>query len=183
VLAREPVEGRTLPKFKNVVLTIVAAVAGGLCRPRPTFSRRPAGRLYVSSISADQVTAIDMATDQIVRTYPVSGGPQRIAVHGAGDELYIASQAVGLEVLDLTTGTHTAVAGVGAGGVGLALSPDEQQLYVTRPPSGELIIVDRASRQVVKTLDGLSSPRNVAFTADGRVALVTGEGNVVYFIR
>jgi YVTN family beta-propeller protein len=142
-----------------------------------------AHRLYVSSIFANQVTALDMATNQIVRTYPVSGGPQRIAVHSGGDELYIASQAVGLEVLDLATGTHTPVAGVGAGGVGLALSPDEEQLYVTRPPSGELIIVDRASRQVVKTLDGLSSPRNVAFTADGRVALVTGEGNVVYFIR
>lgn len=142
-----------------------------------------AQRLYVSSISANQITALDMATDGRLRSYAVAGGPQRIAVHSTGDELYVASQAVGLEVLDLTTGAHTAVAGVGTGAVGLALSPDEQQLYITRPPSGELIIVDRASRQVVKVIDGLASPRNVAFGANGRVALVTGEGGVVYFLR
>ena len=142
-----------------------------------------AQRLYVSSISADHVTAIDMVTNQIIRTYDVAAGPQRIAVHAAGDELYIASQAVGLEVLNLNTGVHTPVPGVSPGAVGLALSPDEEQLYVTRPPAGELVIVNRANRQVVKVFDGLASPRNVAFADSGRVALVTGEGDVVYFLR
>jgi len=140
-------------------------------------------RVYVSSIFADRVSAVGAATNQIERTYAVAGMPQRIAVNRTGDELYVASEAVGLEVLDLASGVHTPVTGVGTGAVGLALSPDEQVLYVTRPPNGELVIVDRASRQVVKTLSGLARPRNVAFAADGRVALVTGEGGVVYFIR
>lgn len=140
-------------------------------------------RVYVSSIFANQVTALNPVTNAVLRTYPVAGGPQRIALHDTGDELYIASQSVGLEVLDLATGAHTAVTGVGAGAVGLALSPDQAQLYVTRPPDGQVIVVDRATRTVVKVLDSLLSPRNVAFTADGRVALVTGEGGVVYFIR
>jgi DNA-binding beta-propeller fold protein YncE len=109
--------------------------------------------------------------------------PQRIAVNRTGNELYIASEAVGLEVLNLASGTHEPVSGVGVGAVGLALSPDEQVLYVTRPPAGELVIVDCVSRQVVKTLSFLSRPRNVAFAANGRVALVTGERGVVYFIR
>ncbi len=142
-----------------------------------------AQRVYVSSIFGNQVTAVSTTTNGIVCTYPVAGGPQRIAVHSAGDELYIASQAVGLEVLDLASGVHTAVAGVAAGAVGLALSPDEQVLYVTNPPAGQLVIVNRASREVLKTLNGLLSPRNVAFAANGRVALVTGEGGLVYFVR
>lgn len=142
-----------------------------------------AQRVYVSSILADRVSAISTTTNQIERTYEVSEMPQRIAVNSTGDELYIASEAVGLEVLDLASGAHDSVPGVGDGAVGLALSPDEQVLYVTRPPAGELVIVDLASRQVLKTLSFLARPRNVAFAANGRVALVTGEGGVVYFIR
>jgi hypothetical protein len=45
------------------------------------------------------------------------------------------------------------------------------------------VIVDRETLQVVKRFSGLARPRNVAFTAEGRVALVTGEGGVVYFVR
>ncbi|UCG88127.1 MAG: YncE family protein [Gemmatimonadota bacterium] len=142
-----------------------------------------AQRVYVSSIFANRVTAINTTTNQIERTYEVAEMPQRIAVNSTGDELYIASEEVGLEVLNLSSGAHTPVPGVGEGAVGLALSPDEEVLYITRPPAGELVIVDRGSRQVVKTFSFLARPRNVAFAVNGRVALVTGEGGVVYFIR
>jgi YVTN family beta-propeller protein len=140
-------------------------------------------RLYVSSISAARVTGINTGTNAVERTYPVGGMPQRIAVSSDGTQLFIASEAVGLEVLDLVTGGRTPVAAVGPGAVGLALSPDEAVIYLTRPPSGELVIVDRETLQVVKRFSGLARPRNVAFSADGRVAIVTGEGGVVYFIR
>jgi YVTN family beta-propeller protein len=142
-----------------------------------------AQRVYVSSIFANRVSAISTTTNQIERTYEVAGMPQRIAVNSTGDRLYIASEAVGLEVLNLASGAHNPVSGVGVGAVGLALSPDEEVVYVTRPPAGQLVIVDCVSWQVVKTLSGLARPRNVAFAADGRVALVTAEGGVVYFIR
>jgi hypothetical protein len=46
-----------------------------------------------------------------------------------------------------------------------------------------LVIVDRATLQVIKRFSGMARPRNVAFSSDGRVALVTGEGGVVYFLR
>ncbi len=140
-------------------------------------------RVFVSSIAANQVTAINTATNAVVRTYPVAGKPQRIAVDSVGATLYIASEAVGLEVLDLVSGARTPVPDVGQGAVGLALSPDEEVLYLTRPPAGEVVIVDRQTLQVLKRFSGLARPRNVAFTVDGRVAIVTGEGGVVYFIR
>jgi YVTN family beta-propeller protein len=142
-----------------------------------------ARRVYVSSISAALVTAINSETNQVVRRYDVAAMPQRIAVNSSGDELYIASETVGLEVLDLASGDRETVPGVGDGAVGLALSPDEQVIYVTRPPDGELVIVDRATRQVVKRFSYLARPRNVTFAVYGRVAIVTGEGGVVYFIR
>ncbi|MGH7663154.1 MAG: YncE family protein [Gemmatimonadaceae bacterium] len=139
--------------------------------------------LYVSSIQESRITEIDTRTNAIIRTYGVSDGPQRIAVSTDGSALYIASQSVGLEILDLNTGRRAPVVGVDPGAVGLALSPDGEQVYVTNPPKGLVHIVDVASRLVVKVLSGLASPRNVAFAAWGTTAIVTGEGNEVYFIR
>ena len=141
------------------------------------------GRLYVSSIRAGTVTALNTSADAVVRTYPVSPSPQRLALAPDGRTLWVATEAVGLEALDLTTGDRTPVAGVSPGAVGLALSPDGTRLYVTNPPFGLVQIVDAASRRVLKTLAGLTSPRNVAFGLRGAAALLTGERGVVYVIR
>lgn len=140
-------------------------------------------KLYVSSIAAATIAAIDLSTNTVVRTYPVSGNPQRIALSPDGQELYIASEAVGLEILDLAAGTRTSVTGVTSGAVGLALSPDGEQIYVTNPPRGLVQIVTRATRQVFRNFGGLGSPRNVAFGAHGTVAVVTDESGYVVFVR
>ena len=141
------------------------------------------GRLYVSSIFAGTITAIDLATNTVVRTYTVSGQPQRLALSPDGRELYIASEAAGLEILDLAAGTRSTVPGVDPGAVGLAISPDGAQLYVTNPPAGRVIVVDRAARQVVRSLTSAGRPRNVAFAAHGTTAIVTDEMGRVLFIR
>ena len=148
------------------------------------LARAPQGdRVYVSSIFADSIYLIDPDVHGVMRGYTVGGQPQRIAVHSQGDELYLATEAVGLEVLNLRNGSHTPVPGVAPGAVGLALSPDEKVLYLTNPPAGDLVIVDRARRQVIKAIHGLGRPRNVAFADHGRVAIVTGEDGFVYFVR
>ena len=97
--------------------------------------------------------------------------------------LYIASEAVGLETLDLAAGTRTTASGVGSGAVGLALSPDGEQLYVTNPPAGLVQIVNRATRAVVGTFNNVGRPRNVAFEPHGTAAIVTDENGRVIFIR
>jgi YVTN family beta-propeller protein len=88
-----------------------------------------------------------------------------------------------LEILDLAAGTRTTVTGVNPGAVGLALTPDGEQIYVTNPPAGVVQVVTRATRQVFRTIPGLGSPRNVAFESHGTVAIVTDEGGRVVFIR
>jgi YVTN family beta-propeller protein len=142
-----------------------------------------ANRLYVSSISGGTVTAIDLATNTVLRTYGVSSGAQRIALSPNATELYIASESVGLEILNLSTGSRAAVSGVFAGAVGLALSPDGGRLFVTNPPAGIVQIVDRASRTVTRTLNNMGRPRNVAFGANGAVAIITDENGRVLFVR
>lgn len=139
--------------------------------------------VYVSSISAGTITTVDAATNTARRTYSVGGGPQRIALSADGAELYIASQQFGLQVLHLADGTVSAVPGVPAGSVGLALSPDDAQLYVTNPPAGTVYIVDRARHQLLRSIAGLGSPRNVAFNQSGTTAVITDERGFVHFVR
>ena len=155
----------------------VGAAANGL-----TISRDGV-YLYVSSIAAAEVTAISTATFSVERTYDVAGMPQRIAVSGDGARLFLASEVEGLSILDLGSGHETLVGAVGPGAVGLALSPDEQVVYLTRPPSNEVVVVDVATQAVVQRFTGLGRPRNVAFGLNGRVALVTGEFGQVYVVE
>jgi DNA-binding beta-propeller fold protein YncE len=161
--------------------TIIAQVATG------PFSNglaldRAAGILYVSSINAGTVTAVNTATNTVARTYTVSAMPQRIALSADGKTLYVANESNGLDILNVATGARTAVTGVDPEAVGLALAPDEKVVYVTNPPRGKVQIVNLATKQVT-TLSGLASPRNVAFGLSGAAALVTGEGNTLYVIR
>ena len=139
--------------------------------------------LYVSSRDAATITAIDADDNTVARSYPVSGKPQRIAVSANNGELYIASEIVGLEILNLATGSRTSVPGVAAAAVGLAQSPDGAEIWVTHPPLGLVTVVDRVAR-TVKRIDEIgASPRNVAFDQSGAVAIITDEGNKVYFVR
>ena len=83
----------------------------------------------------------------------------------------------------LATGAFRTV-DLGAGGYGLAMSPDAAQLYVTVPDLGIVRIVSRTSGAVVGTLAVGQRPRNVAFSRRGDYAVITDEsGGKVFFIR
>jgi YVTN family beta-propeller protein len=139
--------------------------------------------LYVSSLGLATITAINATTNAVVRTYPVGALPQRLALSPDGTELYVASEEHGLEILSVATGTVTIVSVVPAGSVGLALSPDGVQLYVTNPPAGQVHVVDRVTRELVRTYPNMGRPRNVAFDHEGTTAVITDETNFVRFIR
>lgn len=165
-------------RMQRVIHTMqVGRAANGLAL------HEPSGILYVSSRNANRVTAIDIGTYQIVRTYSVSEGPQRIAVSTGGTRLYVANEVWGVDVVDTGTGNITMIPGVLPGAVGLALSPDNEQVYVANPPRGLIQIVDLETSRVVSTIDAAISPRNVTFNSDGSYALVTDESGFVLIIR
>jgi YVTN family beta-propeller protein len=141
------------------------------------------GRLYVSSISAATVSAVDLASNTIARTLSVNWQPQRIALSPNRSTLYVASEGVGVEVIRLNSSERFIVPGVQPGTVGLALSPDGAQLYVTNPPAGQITVVDAPYRRVLTVTGGVFYPRNVAFALNGRAALVTDEYGKLIVIR
>jgi YVTN family beta-propeller protein len=158
----------------NTVITtlFVGAAANGL-------AWNPDGsRLYVSSRDAGTVVAINPATNTITRTYSVGGMPQRLAVAPDGSELYVANEVSGLNVVNVASGTVSSTS-FGTAAYGLSLTPGGKRLYITFPQAGEVRVLNRTTRALVKKLFIGGTPRNVAFGSQG-IALVTNEQAVVF---
>jgi YVTN family beta-propeller protein len=158
----------------NTVITTLAvgAAANGL-------AWSPDGSvLYVSSRDAGTVVAINPATNSITRTYTLGGMPQRLAVAPDGSELYVANEVSGLNVVNVASGAVSRIS-FGTAAYGLGLTPGGNQLYVLLPQAGEVRVLNRVRRTLVKKLSIGGTPRNVAFASDG-TALVTNEQAVVF---
>jgi len=142
------------------------------------------GTVYISSRDAGTVSAFRTSDDHLLHTYTVGGRPQRVSVSPDGATLYAANEDHGLDVVSVATGTATTVAGIDAG-YGLGLTPDGEELWVTSPTEARVYIVDRQSAAVATTVQLAGAmPRNVAFSADGAVGVVTdGNGSVLFLAR
>jgi DNA-binding beta-propeller fold protein YncE len=138
--------------------------------------------VYVSDAAGGSVLEISTTTNTVLRTFAVGGIPQGIVVRGDGSELYVANEWLGLQVWNAVTGTSIATVGLGGGGFGIALSPDESRIVVTQPGLGRVQFVDRATRTVVKAVVTAGMPRRAAFAPDGSVVVVPNEGNWFDFI-
>jgi len=159
--------------------TVITTLAVGSAANGLAFS--PDGTvLYVSSRDAGTVVAVNPLTNAITRTYTLGGMPQRLAVAPDGTELYVANEISGMDVVNVASGVVTSTS-FGTAGYGLGLTPDGTQLYVLLPEAGEVRLLDRVSRAVIKSLFVGGVPRNVTFASDG-TALVTNEAAIV-FIR
>lgn len=170
--------------------TVVDSMAVGSAANGVAFSP-DGGTVYISSRDAGTVTSFRTSDDHQLTVYTVGGRPQRIAVSPDGTTLYAANEDQGVDVLNLGSGTSTTVANVTTA-YGLALTPNGTQLWATVPGAGTLVIIDRATLQISKTVNlGVSGtdssgatvvvPRNVAFSADGTQGVVSdGNGSVIF---
>lgn len=162
--------------------TVVDSLRVGSAPNGVAFS--PGGQVvYISSRDGGTVSAFSAATLQPVAAYYVGGRPQRIVISPDGRTLYVANEDQGLDVVDLSTGSVATVPDLNAG-YGLGMTPDGAELWVTSPGEGRIYIVNRARAVLSSTLELGAGvvPRNVAFSADGRVGVVTdGNGAVILF--
>ena len=110
----------------------------------------------------------------------LSGKLQDVVVANDGRTVYVANETGAMWVLD-STGAHQAP-GV-QNTFSLVLSPDGNSLYASQPALGTVLIVDRASLTVSKTLDVGGMPRRIAFDPLGTVALIGNEGGYVSIVR
>jgi DNA-binding beta-propeller fold protein YncE len=85
-------------------------------------------------------------------------------------------------VLDASTLAMIGNVSIGSGVRGMAMSPDGEQLYVTSF-LGELIIVDRVQRAIVKRIPLGGTPAHLAFDRSGKTAVIPNENGWVDIIK
>jgi DNA-binding beta-propeller fold protein YncE len=163
--------------------TGAATVLAGVSASVTAFSRHPSAPRLYGNMGYASVVEIDSENGNVLRTFnqagPNFGTLQGTAVSPDGTRLYAALEGGDLLSWDLETGAPGPQLTSG-GGFGLAVSPDGSVLYVAR--GADVLIVDRASLALLKTVAVGGFARRVAVRPDG-VAVVSNESGWVDFIK
>jgi DNA-binding beta-propeller fold protein YncE len=141
--------------------------------------------VLASSYNGGRIIEVDAASNTILRTLPIGGQPQGLAVSPDGHELYVADELGRLVVWDLDGNALLQEITVPSGAFGLALTPDAAQIYlgISSRPDGFVQIYDRVGRNLLGTINTGGSPRRIAFDIVGETAIVTNDASRVDFIR
>ena len=138
-------------------------------------------RLFLSSTTGD-VWRLDRGTLRSLRQTHLDCAAQDIALSNDDRELYVACEKGNVIVLDPRTLEQLTVISVGPA-FGLAVTPDNEQLYVSSPSEGYVAIVELSTRKVVCRFSVKGTPRRIAFSPSGDKAYVTNEWNWVSIIE
>lgn len=143
--------------------------------------------LYASTYNGGRVAEINTNSGLLVRLLLVGGTPQSVAVSPNGSELYIANEASGLQVWDLVGDSLKDGVPVAGGGYGLALSPDQTEIWMTSAGpgalTGQVYVFDRATRSVRHTINVGGTPLRIAFDFGGTTAVVADNASAVVYIK
>jgi YVTN family beta-propeller protein len=163
--------------------TVLRSVA--LAGAAQTLAWHPNGYLlYASTFSAGAAVEVDTRSMTITRTFVTGGTTQQVLVSGDATELFVADEALEkVDVFNLASGARVASIAVGGNAWGMALTPDERQLYVGLVLQGEVVVLDRTTRAVVRRIATGGMPRRIVFNQGGTLAVVTNEAGFVTYIR
>ena len=165
--------------------------------------RRPAGRVVVPpnphavAFSADRrraftadheasvVSIIDMRTDRVLKSIPVSRAPHSVAVSPNGRTVLVAGyEADAANLIDAVTLRRSGPFRVGRKPQSVAFAADGMHAYVVNEGDDTVSVLDGHTGRVTATVRVGRSPRTVAVSPDGRLAYVSNGGaNTVSVLR
>lgn len=131
-------------------------------------------RAYVAQFGANTVSVINTATNTVVATIPLppSNASYAVSVSPDGNRVYVArtttngssNNTSSVSVIDPATNTVIVTIPVGTtptityGFVGVAVSPDGKQLYVTNLFANSVSVINTASNTITTTIPVGNSP-------------------------
>jgi len=122
----------------------------------------PDGRSYVVTMESSNNYLVLDGDFRVVKSVATALGPYGIAFDRAGKRIVVAAaRAARLEVFDARTHARIAEVPVGKRCWHFSFTPDESRLLAACGRSNDLVVVDAASYQVVKTLPGFAAPWGV----------------------
>lgn len=141
-----------------------------------------AATLFTSNIGSDSVTAFGRVTGApgwTVTRIPVGKGPEGIDLSPDGKELWTAhSRDGGVSVIDVASKKVTATFDIGTKRSNrLRFTLDGRLVLVSDLDAGDLVVIDAATRKIVKRIALGRAPSGILMTPDGARAYValTGE--------
>jgi len=148
-----------------------------------SLAMHPSGRrVYVPCWKAGVIIESDARTLCQLRRFEVGGTAQDLALSSDCLTLYAANQGGWLNVIKLSSGCIETIPLEGPA-VSLALSPDEDVLYVGLVFDGRVLVIDRRTLHVRTTIKTGGKPRGIAFDRTGRLALLANEAGWVDLVR
>jgi YVTN family beta-propeller protein len=160
-------------------------------KPDPTSSQTVAvnprtNQAYVCS--NDQIVVLDGNSNNIVIAIPVPMCDFALAVDPVRNLIYAGTIDKRLFVINGATNTVLTTFGLDfrfSPPNSIAVDTLNNRLAITCPSSsGQVEIRDAASGQVLRKINGISTPEMTAFTPDGKLLLVTeGGANNLHFIN
>jgi len=162
-------------------------------QPHNAFDAGSNQLIFVSSMGANQINAIDLNTMTYSAHIPVGGVPRPYVVTTDGKTLYAAlSDLHGFAAIDIPHQTilqrvampaeHTTphprpFEPINTLTHGLGLTPDGRELWVTSLLDDSMYVFDLKANKVVGQVKVGDSPNWVAFTADGKYVAVSNAGS------
>jgi len=138
-------------------------------------------RIYVGNVTG--ILYELTSKGDVVRALQVPGSPQGLALSSDGRELYIAGEAGDFIVIDLASWSETARTRLGADGFGIAVTPDQSQVWITSPTSGDVFVIDRGSRNLIRTIGVGGKPRRITFDRSGATAVIANEAGTIDLVH
>jgi YVTN family beta-propeller protein len=140
-------------------------------------------RLYLSNQSDGTISVVDLGSLTVTGSIQVGGHPQELVLSPGGTLLFVADESGSVQIWDLRENRKRGDIAVPGGAFAMAVSPDWRQLYISSALGGAVYLIDWKTGQTLKTVTTGGTPRRIAFSSDGKVAVVANEGGWVNYIQ
>jgi len=134
-------------------------------------------RILVAGFGSNQVEAIDTRANRIVWRTSVAK-PHNLGIAPDGRTAYAASQQQGhqaLAILDVPSGVALGVVPLDYIPRALNVSPDGEEVFFTEAGVDAVLVLDRATNEIVTRIPVGASPHHPLFTPDGKIGMVVAQ--------
>lgn len=142
-------------------------------------------RALVTTEGSASLLVVDIASGKVERVIDVGGGTgHMLALSPDSKSAYVTKINAGtVSRIDLVSGVKTHERAAGKGAEGIAVSPEGREVWVANRADGTITVHDPATLALRRRMSSKGFPIRVAFTSDGRHALVinAGAANVAVF--
>ena len=142
-------------------------------------------RAFTANHESNEVSVIDMRTNLLLRSIPVSRAPHSIAVSPDGRTVLVAGfEADTADLIDANTLKRSGPFKVGRDPQSVAIAADGRHAYVVNETDGTVSVLDARTGAARATVKVGGSPRTIAVAPDGRRAYVSnGADDTISVLR